>query len=163
MKSLWLMINGWWRSITPREQRLVAIGSALGLIAVLYWGVLAPLQQQADNAQSRSRAEKQLLHWTQDKANRITSLRAKGGVVHSALPLNQIVSSSASRYRVALIRMQPQEDQLQVWIEPLAFDQLLNWIEYMQREFGVAVERLELSRAVTAGVVEVKRLQFKRS
>ncbi|GAA5645489.1 MULTISPECIES: type II secretion system protein M [Vibrio] len=162
MKQLLATAQAWWQSITPREQRLVMIGGALLVLAVLYWGILSPLHQRAAEAEARISTEKQLLSWTREKANQITTLRASGGVTSSTQPLNQIVSSTAGRYNIELIRVQPRSEMLQVWIQPVAFDQFLNWVSHLKSDFGVEVEFLDIERADKAGVVEIKRLQFKR-
>ncbi len=106
-------------------------------------------------------SEKQLLTWVQDKADDITALR-KAGCQFSNQPLNQLVSSSARRFKVELIRVQPRNDSVQVWIKPLAFNQLVDWLRYLKEQQGIEVEFLDIDRTDQAGMIDVNRLQFKR-
>ncbi len=157
-------LMAWWNSISQREQRLVAGGSIVLMLGALYWGIISPLEQRAENAKARINSEQQLLVWVKNSANSIVSLRGTTGAsaTPSTQPLNQVVSSSTARFKVELIRMQPRGDSLQVWIQPIPFNQLVNWLAYIQAQQGIDVEFLDLSRTETLGQVEVNRLQLKR-
>ncbi|MDK9775001.1 MULTISPECIES: type II secretion system protein M [unclassified Vibrio] len=162
MKNLIMSIQAWWSGISQREQRLVLGCGALAAIGIIYWGILQPITQRAELAQSRIQTEKQLLSWVEDKADDITALRRSGGVSYSTQPLNQIVSSSARRYKVELIRVQPRNESVQVWIKPLAFNQFVDWLRYLKEQQGIEVEFLDIDRTEQAGMIDVNRLQFKR-
>lgn len=162
MKNLVSQAQAWWRSISPREQRMLLGCGVIVIVALIYWGMLQPMAQRAELAQSRIQSEKQLLTWVQDKADDITALRKSAGVTYSNQPLNQLVSSSARRFNVELIRVQPRNESVQVWIQPLAFNQLVNWLRYLKEQQGIEVEFLDIDRTDKAGMVDVNRLQFKR-
>lgn len=163
MKQRFKALQHSWLGLTRRERGLVVLGSSVLIITLLVWGIFMPLQQRITVAQSRLQAEQQLLEWTQKKADRIASLRANGGAsVRTKQALIPTLSSSAQRYQVNLLRMQPNGERVQVWLEPLAFDQLLRWTEHLQDEFGIHVEQLDMVRTEQEGVVEVKRLQLAR-
>lgn len=162
MKNLIAQVQTWWSSISQREQRMTMGCAALVIVGLIYWGILQPMSQRAELAQSRIQSERQLLAWVQDKADDITTLRKSGGVTYSNQPLNQLVSSSARRYNVELIRVQPRNESVQVWIKPLAFNQLVDWLRYLKEQQGIEVEFLDIDRTEQAGMIEVNRLQFKR-
>ncbi|ORT51662.1 general secretion pathway protein GspM [Vibrio sp. qd031] len=156
-------INQWWKGISPREKLLVIVLSVLLVIASIYWGVIAPLQAQKASAEQRLISERQLYSWVEDKANQITSLRAERGQVRvNNQALNQVVSSSVKRYKIDLQRVQPRDEALQVVIGPLAFNTLVQWLEFLQKQYGVKVEFMDINQTDTEGVVEVKRLQLTR-
>ena len=162
MKNLIAQAPTCWSSISQREQRLVMGCGAIAVLGIMYWGILQPMNQRAELAQSRIQSEKQLLTCVQNKADDITALRKSGGVSFSNQPLNQVVSSSARRYKVELIRVQPRNDSVQVWIKPLAFNQMGDWLRYLKEQQGVEVEFLDIDRTDQAGMIDVNRLQFKR-
>ncbi|MDF5430682.1 type II secretion system protein M, partial [Vibrio parahaemolyticus] len=84
MKNLISQAQVWWSSISQREQRLVMGCGAIAVIGIIYWGLLQPMSQRAELAQSRIQSEKQLLAWVQDKADGITALRKSSGVSYSS-------------------------------------------------------------------------------
>ncbi|WP_162047434.1 type II secretion system protein M [Vibrio taketomensis] len=150
----------WWSKISLREQRLVSVGGAVLLLGVLYWAIYQPMIARAEQAQLRLNSEKQLLTWVKDKADRIVALRGSGAKALSPLPFNQALSSSARRFNVELVRMQPRGNEMQVWVQPLPFNQLVNWIEYMQSNHGIDVLFIDVDKNALTGVVDVKRLQL---
>lgn len=162
MKELFAPVQTWWRSVTPREQRMVLAMGALTVLAIAYWGIWQPLHERAAAAKARVQTEKQLLNWVSDNANDIMTLRANGGAEISTQPLNQVITNSAREFNIELIRVQPRGDILQVWIQPLPFAQLVAWIAYLQERQGVSVDAMDIDRGKVNGVVDVKRLQLKR-
>jgi len=160
MNSLMMSLQNWWSQISAREQRLVVVCAVLLVLGTLYWGVIQPVSQRAENAQLRIQSEKQLLSWVQDKADEIASLRGQNGQVISNTPMNQAISSTAGRFGVELIRVQPRDEQLQVWITPLPFNRLVEWMSFLQDTHGISVTFLDIDKGDQNGVVEVKRLQF---
>lgn len=162
MNKLFTSWQVWWLRITPREQRLVMVGAVALAIGLLFWGIYQPMAQRAELAQSQLRNEKQLLSWVKNKADDIVALRGSGAKPLSPLPFNQAVSSSARRFNVELVRVQPRGEEMQVWVQPLSFNQLVTWLEYLQQNHGVEAEFLDLDNNDRVGVVDVKRLQLSK-
>ncbi len=157
-------LKTWWQGTSDRERQLVLVCGVVLIIAAIYFMGLKPLAQRAEQAQMQMAGEKQLLSWVQDKANTIVSLRAisSNSSGSNNRPLNQVVSSTARQYKVELIRMQPRDDMLQVWVQPLPFNQLVNWLDNLKDKQGLEVLFLDINRSDKPGMVEVSRLQFKR-
>ncbi|MEZ8825348.1 type II secretion system protein M [Vibrio amylolyticus] len=162
MEKLVTSLKLWWQSISLREQRLVMIGSLLLMVGMGYWGIIEPMNQRSVQAQNRINSEKQLLSWVKNKADEIVQLRAKSGLISTAQPLNQLISSSAKQFKVELIRIQPRDEMFQVWVQPLEFNQFISWITYLKEQQGIDVEYLDVEGSERPGIVEIKRLQFKR-
>lgn len=154
----------WWQSISPRERVLVSGGGIALLIATIYWGGIKPLNDRADLAQNRINNERNLLAWVQKKADTITTLRggASSGSQSAIRPMNQVIPSSTRQFKIELIRMQPRGEQMQVWVKPLPFNTLVNWLAFLRDSQGINVEFLDLNKTDVEGVVEVNRLQLTR-
>ncbi|WP_406732390.1 type II secretion system protein M [Vibrio scophthalmi] len=162
MNKLLASLQVWWLRITPREQRLVMVGGVALIIGILFWGIYQPMVQRAELAQNQLRTEKQLLSWVQNKADDIVALRGNGARALSPLPFNQAVSSSARRFNIELVRVQPRGEEMQVWVQPLPFNQLVSWLEYLQQNHGVEAQFLDIDKSERVGVVDVKRLQLSK-
>lgn len=162
MNRLLASLQVWWVRITPREQRLVGVGALALVIGIAFWGIYQPMAQRAEVAQNQLRNDKQLLSWVQNKADDIVALRGSGAKPLSPLPFNQAVSSSARRFNIELVRVQPRGDEMQVWVQPLPFNQLVTWLEYLQQNHGIEAEFLDLDKSNRVGVVDVKRLQLSK-
>lgn len=162
MEALLKPLQVWWSKISQREQRLVIICAVFVVLGALYWGLIQPVSERAETAKLRIQSEKQLLSWVKDQADTIGQLRSQNGQVVSGQPLNQAVSSSARRYNVELVRVQPRGEQLQVWIAPMPFNQFLQWITALQENHGILVSFLDIDKGDREGLIEVKRLQFSK-
>jgi general secretion pathway protein M len=156
-------IKSWWKGLSQREQYLViGAGSAL-FVAIFYWGLLQPLNHRTELAQTRIQKERQLLAWVEDKANKISVYKRSGGKVNvSDKGLNQVVNETTARFKIELIRMQPRNDAIQVWVKPVPFNALLNWLSYLQDNFGIETQFIDVSKTDQSGIVEVNRLQLGR-
>ncbi|OBT10139.1 general secretion pathway protein GspM [Vibrio sp. UCD-FRSSP16_10] len=164
MRRLQESILGYWNSISLREQRMLIIAIGFGLAGLLYWGGFAPLKEKSELAQTRLVNETQLLGWVQKEANTITELRKTSNVPSiSNQPLNQLISTSTRRFKIELIRLQPRDDMVQVWVQPVSFNRLMNWLLYLRQEKGIDVAFLDINNSDKSGVVEINRLQFKRA
>ena len=154
----------WWQSISPRERVLVGGGSIALVIAALYWGGIKPLNDRAEIAQNRINSERSLLTWVQKKADTIVTLRggASSTTQTAIRPMNQVIPSSTRQFKIELIRMQPRGEQMQVWVKPLPFNTLVNWLAYLRDSQGINVQFLDLNKTDTEGMVEVNRLQLSR-
>lgn len=162
MKALMASITSWWITISKREQRLLLGGAFLFFVAAIYWGLIQPLSDRADKAQLKIVSEKQLLNWVTDKADQIVELRGSAGTPTSSKPMNQIISESVRRYNIELIRMQPRDNMLQVWVKPVEFNQFVSWLDFLKMKQGISVEFMDISAADSKGIIDVKRLQLKR-
>lgn len=162
MDKLLLSAKTWWASISVREQRLVTICSVVLGFMVIYMGVIQPLNSATQTASARINSDRELLTWVKAKADQITTLRAQNGVHNSQQTLNQIISSSTRRFNIELIRVQPNGDMLQVWTQPVPFNQLVDWLNFLQQQQGVGVAFLDIGKSDTSGMVKINRLQFKR-
>lgn len=161
-------LQAWWQKLTLREQRLLFVAAISLLVGLLYWGVALPAIEKQKQAVELKRTESELLIWVQERANHIVQLRkveGKGGqeaIVANNSPLNQVVSSSTKRFQIELVRMQPLNQTLQVWIKPSPFNQFIQWIDHLKNSEGVDVEVMDISNSQQPGIIEVKRLLLKR-
>ena len=162
MKDKLMPLYLWWQSISQREQRLLSVAVLCLVLGLVYWGGIAPLNQRSQDAKTRIQSERQLLQWVENTADQISALRQQGGVVRSSQPLNQVIAASTGQFNIELVRVQPRADRMQVWIQPVPFTQLVAWLAHLKERQGIEVEFMDLERGKVSGMVEVRRLQFKR-
>jgi general secretion pathway protein M len=58
--------------------------------------------------------------------------------------------------------MQPQGDNLQVWLDSASFTQLLFWLEHLANNENLQVQAIDLAQGDKQGEVRVRRLQLGR-
>ncbi|MDX3772728.1 type II secretion system protein GspM [Chromatiaceae bacterium AAb-1] len=146
---------GWWYGLQVREQQLVMLASAVLAAGVFYWLVWQPVHQQHQRQQQALLQAQQQLHQLQQA---LPQLRQAGSATRTGGSLAQIISNSARTHGIQVSRMQPQNEQLQLVLEDVSFEQLLQWLYQLQYQHGVNLINLDLSESGKSGIVRVRRM-----
>jgi general secretion pathway protein M len=149
--------------LSSREQRLVIISAVLVLVAIFYWGIWSPLSMSLERNQTAVNNQTELLEWVQKNANRAVQLRNGGdnkAKFSGSLP--QVVNQSANRMKIAISRMQPQDEELQVWIDQAPFNDVLSWLQSLEKT-GVNILDIDIAESDLPGQVKIRRLKLGKS
>jgi general secretion pathway protein M len=155
-------MKAWWQQLNGREQQLVTAMAIAILIFVFYSAIWQPLNEGLADAQSKLTKQQQLLSWV--KENTALYQEAKKSVGKSSFSgsISSVANSSARKYKLTITRMQPQGNDLQVWIDSTPFTQLLFWLEHLANNEGLQVKAIDLSQGDAVGEVKVRRLHLTR-
>jgi general secretion pathway protein M len=149
--------------LSIRERRLVIISTVLVLIAIFYWGIWSPLSQSIEKSYTAIKNQTELLDWVQKNANKALQLQSSGGdkaAFSGSLP--QAVNQSANRMKIAISRMLPQDDELQVWIDQAPFNDVLSWLQSLEKT-GVSILDIDIVESDLPGQVKIRRLKLGKS
>lgn len=151
------------QQLSEREQRLVLISTVLVVVAVFYWGIWAPINNGLSKERTAIQKQQSLLLWVQKNANRAVQLRGAGGqktTFNGSLP--QAVNQTASRLGIPIARMQPQGEELLIWVDNAPFNDVLSWLQAIEQR-GIRILDLDVTSADQAGYIKVRRLQLGKS
>ncbi|MBR7630548.1 GspM family type II secretion system protein ExeM [Aeromonas popoffii] len=157
-------LQGWWRSISAREQRLVAVGGSCLLIGLCYWMVWQPIDNRIAERERQVLSQQQTLAWLKEKGEEVLAMQGgQGRQMDTSGTLEGVVNRTAFNQKIKIARLQPQGQELQVWIDTVQFDDLLIWLATLADQYGVQVQVIEVARENLApGLVKVRRLQLSR-
>ena len=147
-----------WQQLQPRERYLVSPMVAMGVIALFYVSIWAPLHEGVEQAKLTVTSQQKSLTWMQNGVTQI--LQSKGTrkpVKPASGSLSQRVSKTASSHQIQLTRIQPQKEELNVRIDSVSFDDFLAWLQTMQQQ-GIEVTSVDLDGSDQAGIVEVRKI-----
>jgi general secretion pathway protein M len=144
----------WWQSLQPREQQLVKIASFFIGLGLFYVAIWQPIHQAKANSELKAKAAAEQLSWLQSRLPLLT----QSATVSSSGSINDIVAQTAPQFQIKVSRMQPQNDQLQLSLEDVAFEQLLRWLTELQSKHGVQLLQLDIAASEVPGTVRVRRL-----
>ncbi len=151
------------KQLNPRERLLVSVSAVLVIIALFYWLVWSPLDTAIERGEKNLANQQALLSWVQKNANRAIQLRGSAGSNRSfSGSLPQAVNQSASRMRIKISRMQPQGDELQVWVDQAPFNDVLSWLQSLEKS-GVIIMDIDLAETGDPGLVKIRRLKLGKS
>lgn len=155
-------MKAWWQQLNTREQRLVSVMSVLMSIFILYGLIWQPLTENIEKTALKLERQQALLTWVTENTQRYQQAK-RNARASSDASLSSIVNRTSSANNITITRMQPQGDDLQVWIDEISFNQLLTWLEQLAVSNGLQVKNIDLSSADQQGMVRVRRLQLGKS
>ncbi|WP_296052379.1 type II secretion system protein M [uncultured Alteromonas sp.] len=145
-------------ALTEREQRLVVLSGVVIVLGIFYWGLWAPLNQSISQQSQLLETNKKLVSWVEEQSQKAAQLRRTQSApkrVSGSLP--QLVTSTSSNHSLSISRMQPQGDEIQVWIDEAPFNNLVSWLNELETR-GIVIEQLDVAEANTPGIIKVRRL-----
>lgn len=149
----------WWQQLNLREQRLIMAMTAAISVFILYGLIWQPLNENIASSKLKIERQQTLLSWIEENTQRYKQAKLSRGS-RSGASLSSIVNRTSRQSDITITRMQPQADDLQVWIDEISFNQLLTWLEQLASKEGLRVKNIDLSLADEQGVVRVRRLQL---
>jgi general secretion pathway protein M len=155
-------IKAWWQGINQREQRLVLVmGSAL-IVFLLYSFIWQPLNENLIKTERKLESRQALLSWVTENTSRYQNAKAMGNGKKSSGSLSSIINRTANQQQLTITRIQPQGDNVQVWLDSAPFTQLLFWLEHLANNEGLQVQAIDLAQGDKQGEVRVRRMQLGR-
>jgi general secretion pathway protein M len=146
-------VLNWFHGLTPREQRVVLIGTAAAA-AVLVLGILLPFERHVAHLEQRVQTRQADLAWLQSVAPQLGALRATTRATNreSLVVLVDRVARETGIAR-ALTSQANGDGALSVRVEQVAFDTLLNWAGELVQRHGVRVMSASIDAGNNPGVV----------
>jgi general secretion pathway protein M len=156
-------MKAWWQQLNRREQQLFLSMSVVIIIFLFYSLIWQPLNDNIIDGRKKLARQQALLSWVNTETQRYQLAKGTNALNGSKASISTVVNRTASAKGINITRIQPQGDNLQVWIDNIAFEQLLQWLSQLSQNEGIVVGAIDLSRADLDGEVRVKRLQLGRN
>lgn len=155
----------WWLNLAERERRILLLGTAAVLFALLYWSSWAPLQQHLQQSRHQVQQLQQQLNWMHQQAPLLRQLKQAAPINAAAdIDIASALTASSQTQQLALKRIQPQGENALVELDIVGFDQLVNWLDLLEQQYGITPQQIELQSLPTlVGKVQVKRLLLGRN
>jgi general secretion pathway protein M len=155
-------IKVWWQGINQREQRLVLVAGSVFIVFLLYSLIWQPLNESLAKTEQKLASRQVLLAWVTDNTSRYQNAKATGKGNKSSGSLSSIINRTANQQQLTITRIQPQGDNVQVWLDSVPFTQLLFWLEHLANNEDLQVQAIDLAQGEKQGEVRVRRMQLGR-
>lgn len=149
------------KALTERERLLVVVAFVVIVVGLFYFAIWSPMNTSIERQRALIDDQQELLSWVQQSANRAIQLRQSGLGGQSRLntSLPQAVNQTTARFNIAITRMQPQGDELQVWVDQAPFNSVVDWLNALER-MGVVILQVDLTESDSPGQIKIRRLQL---
>ena len=156
------MIGPWWKGLSLREQRIVAVG-AIAAAVLLGWALIwHPLAVKRSELLETVDAQRRDLAYVRVAAAEVERLRATGvrsradRQGRSLLALADATARGAG-LESALKRVEPVgATSVRVSFEFAGFDPLIAWTESLSRDYGIETTDFSADRADGVGLVNAR-------
>ncbi len=138
----------WWEARVPRERLLLMV-----LMVVLgIWLIFAAIWQPLQSA--RLRLGDQVAR--QDRALSVLKsqpVQVETETVPDDRPLANVITDSVAAFQLTIRRLEPEGPRVRVVLEDAPFDAVILWLDAVQRDRGLRVSEIEITRRPAPGVV----------
>jgi general secretion pathway protein M len=150
-QKLW----AYYETAAPREQNIVkALGVFVGAMLILLLIVL-PLHHFNANAIADYREQRDTLQWMQNNRAAVGNDTRKQREPGSSL--FTLANQGARNFGLAFKRYEPNANQgLNLWLEQVPFNQVVKWLDALERDYGIVAVEITASRRDEAGMVDVR-------
>ena len=134
-----------WMQLRPRERLSLALAAMVLIITMVYLMLWEPVFNESELLKRSIHEQQQLNSWLEVKAVEAKALIGSRGPVASrakGASLLGVIDSTAKRSKLgaAMKRVEPDGGtRVRVWMEGAAFDDLVSWLDSLQRQHGVDI------------------------
>lgn len=147
-----------YNTLEKREQSILMVGGLIVILFLLYSLIFKPMGDAIERLDKNNASKQELLVWMTQSAANLKGSSANGGKVDKrrGRSLNVIINTTSSSAKIAISRSQPRDNnQYQIWLENVVFNDLLRWLDVLQKDYGIYVNNINLGTTDNSGKVRV--------
>ena len=138
-----------------RERNMVLILGIMMVLLILFIAVVLPLKSYMNDLDDRVATAKRDLP---EVAAKVQALQSRSGSQQpsSRQSLNQLITNSSKRYGLKFSRIEERkrDEEIQVRLDDVEFDQLLRWVGQLEQQQGLVIDTLRVSDTDDIGMVD---------
>jgi general secretion pathway protein M len=147
----------WWLERNPRERLILACGAAAAVLIVLITVIWLPLQRGTTELRGAV-AEKTRVLADLRRAQALGASAAIGSAPpEAAQSLIGLIASTGQSHELVFTRTAPDTtagaDAIRVSFESAKFEDLVAWLQMLERDYGVTVDSFSVNGAQNPGLV----------
>lgn len=147
-------IKQWYTGLNARERNMVLTLVVMMVLLIVFIAVVMPIKQHVHQLNENvALAQRDLPEIT----SKVRALQSRsGGQQVSRQSLNQLITTSSKRYGLKFSRIEERkrDEEIQVRLDDVEFDQVLRWVSSLEQEQGLVVDTLRVSDTDTIGMVD---------
>ena len=154
----------WYNKLEPRERKLLLIGAGVLFVAFIYFMLWKPIVKKVDRLQTSTTEQKALVEWMKSTAVEIKQLRATmqpSAAIGQGQSLLGVIDRTASAQKLSPMvkRVKPEgETKARVWLEGAPFNEIIRWVEQLQKRQGITVVNAIVDKTKEPGKVDANIL-----
>jgi len=152
----------WWAQLPEKERYLVILMTVMITFFLLFHLVWSPINNGLIKEAKKLERNQELLTFVKQSTANIKKGSTAASKGKRSGSLSSVISNVAKRHQISISRVQPQGEDIQVWIEEVSFNQLLIWLDDLKQNAALEVKSIDISEGNQGGIVKIRRLQLGR-
>lgn len=143
----------WYGALSGRDRNIVKGVALLLVLALVFVMLVLPVVEQRQTSIKKRDKALDLYELVASNAHqfgRVSSSNSTGE------PILNVVTALATQQNLSLSRYERADNGLRIWLEDVAFDDAIGWLELLQQNAAIRVEQANIDRSARAGRVNVR-------
>ena len=147
-----------YNALDASERKMLVIGSVFVTLFIVYSLLYKPMVDSIAQYEKSNSENQELLIWMKQSAASLSGNTSGKNTIdkRKGRALNVVINTTATSARLNISRSQPRDNkQYQIWLDQVVFNDLLSWLDVLQKDYGIFVSNINLSTTDEKGKVRV--------
>ena len=152
------MLKARFDELEQREQYLLLAAGAVIIIFLFMSLVYRPLSSALTSERAAYFSQTELRDWMQTQVTLLKSQSSSSPATANRgnRSASVLINQAAAQNSIQISRSQPRgNNQYQIWLDKVPFNQLMIWLTDLQNDYGIHVQSINISKAEEEGQVRV--------
>lgn len=143
----------WYESQNVRDKWIIKTLVALLALLFAYWLIISPALSSNQEIKGKLESNLALYNLIADNAYRFGQVSSSST---NQAPLLNLISQQAQQNNISLNRYEQSEQGVKIWLENVAFDQAISWLENLKVQSGISVKQINVDKQALEGRVNLR-------
>ncbi len=149
--------ENYYLGLAAREQLAVRLLIIFLAVIIIVFGMLIPAGNFQHRAEQQYLNSMENLEWMQQHKTLVASSTEQRAARDPGQSLLGIANSSSKGFQISFKRYEPVGDNgLSLWMENIAFNNMIRWLERLDKRHGISVQEISVERQQNKGLVNVR-------
>jgi general secretion pathway protein M len=146
-----------YRGMEERDQFAIKILLLFFAAVLIYVLIITPAKDFAKASKGRYVKNESTLHWMQANQDVFTTSVGKAVAAREGQSLLSLASNTAKNFGMSFKRFEPADgNALRLWLDDVNFNDLVQWIEALDKSYNIAVREISVDPSLRQGLVSAK-------
>jgi general secretion pathway protein M len=153
----WQLLVNRYNSLADRERLALKVLAGFACLLLLYYMLLLPAKSYKEQSEQQYRSALDTLSWMQANQSQVAQNASQLAARDPGQSLLGIANQSSKSFRLSFKRYQPVgENGLSLWLDGVSFNNVVLWLERLDKRYNISVKEIAVERAAEKGAVNVR-------
>ena len=149
--------GAWYAEKSPTDRKVIVAIVLFCTASLVYLTMWKPLLEYRDGQVLRYERAQSLIDWISLNNSALRVSAQSQGRTTQQKSLIPIVTAGANLRQLKLNRLQPEQDgSVSISLQSQSFDQVLRWMDDLETNNGLLIDRISVDRTENVGLVNVQ-------